>query len=157
MEKERIHLTKNALKCWYLRWLLAFVFLLALELATVRLATNLLYGITLAAIRVFALSLPAAFAVAVTLAPYLRYKGFSYMFDGGKLLLFSGVLSKKRLSLPLSNIQHTELRALPFERFYKLATLRLYTAGSEHTLPSIALEDARRIQRIIYDEQHENS
>lgn len=153
---ERIHLTKNALKCWYLRWLLAFVFLLAFELATASLAANLLYGVTLSAIRIFALSLPAVFAIVVIFAPYLRYKGFSYMLKEGKLFIFNGVLSKKKETLPLENIQHVELRAFPFERFYKLATVRLYTAGSEHTLPSVTLDDARRIQNLIFNVYHEN-
>lgn len=153
---ERIHLTKNALKCWYLRWLLAFVFLLAFELATASLAANLLYGVTLSAIRIFALSLPTVFAIVVITAPYLRYKGFSYMLEGEKLFIFNGVLSKKKETLPLENIQHVELRAFPFERFYKLATVRLYTAGSEHTLPSVTLDDARRIQNLIFGENCEN-
>ncbi len=156
MTAERIHLTRNALKCWYLRWLLAFVFLLAFEVATVRLATNILYGITLSAIRIFALSLPALFAIVVIVAPYLRYKGFSYIFINEQLLIFNGVLSKKKETVPLANIQHIELRALPFERFYKLATIRLYTAGSEHTLPSITFEEAQRIQSIVYDERYSN-
>lgn len=153
---ERIQLTKNALKCWYLRWLLAFVFLLAFELATVSLAANLLYGITLSAIRIFALSLPAAFAVVVIVAPYMRYKGFSYILEEKRLLIFNGALSRKKETLPLENIQHVELRAFPFERFYKLVTVRLYTAGSEHILPSISLDDAKRIQNIIFGEKREN-
>lgn len=154
-ETEKTYLTKNALKCWYLRWLLAFVFLLALELGTVRLATNILYGVTLAAVKSFALSIPVAFGVALVLVPYLRFKSFSYSVGGGRLVIFSGALAKKKLSLPFEHVQHIGLRAYPFERFYKLVTVKLYTAGSEHVLPSITLDDAKRLQLAIYGEQYD--
>lgn len=149
-ESDKKRLTKDALKCWYLRWLLAFVLLLAFELLTVVISNNLLYGASLKIIKIISLTMPAIFAIAVAIVPYLRYRYFSYMLDNNKLFIYSGFLPKKRETLSLKNIQHIELRAYPFERIFKLATIKIYTAGSEHILPSIELVDAKYIQNLVY-------
>lgn len=151
----RKRLTKNALKCWYLRWLLAFILLLGIELLTVIISNRLLYGIALTVIRISALSMPVLFGIALIVTPYLKYIGFSYILDNDKLFIYSGIITKKKESLPIKNIQHIELKALPFERIFGLATIRIYTSGSEHTLPSIQLNDAKLLQSLVYRDYRE--
>lgn len=143
-------LSKNALKCWYLRWMLAFILLLAFELVTIRISANLLYGIYLTLVRALALSIPAIFLIGVVVVPYLKYRGFTYSVYENHLIILRGVISRKKDTLSLNNIQHIELIAYPFERIYKLATLKIYTAGSEHLLASIELNDAKAIQKLAY-------
>lgn len=154
-DADKKKLTKDALKCWYLRWLLAFVLLLAIELLTVIVSNNLLYGLSLKIVKIISLAMPTLFAVAVVVVPYLRYRNFSYKLDNNKLFIFSGFFPKKRETLSIRNIQHIELRAFPFERIYHLATIKIYTAGSEHILPSIELVDAKYLQNLVYRDYRE--
>ncbi|MFW5780850.1 MAG: PH domain-containing protein [Bacillota bacterium] len=143
-------LTKNALKCWYLRWLLAFIILLLFEIITIRISVNLLYGFYLSIVKILALSIPAIFLVLVVVTPYFKFRGFMYSLTDNHLIIHRGFITRKKDALSINNIQHIELSAYPFERIYKLATLKIYTAGSEHTLHSIEISDARAIQEIAY-------
>lgn len=149
---EKKVLTKNALKCWYLRWLLAFIFLLAFEVFTVIVSSNILHGWPLTVIKTAALSIPIVYGVALIFVPYFRYINFSYSLYKDKIIINSGFITKKRQSLPIKNIQHIELKAYPFERMFHLATIKIYTSGSEHILPSIKLTDAKHIQNLVYKE-----
>ncbi|HHU43889.1 MAG: PH domain-containing protein [Bacillota bacterium] len=141
-------LTRNALKCWYLRWMLAFILLLSFELVTISISNNLLYGIYLTLVKALALSIPAVFLIIVIIVPYFRYRGFMYSLTKDRITIHRGVITRKKDTLNINKIQHIELSAYPFERIFKLATLKIYTAGSEHILPSIELKDAKKIQEL---------
>ncbi|HHT83912.1 MAG TPA: PH domain-containing protein [Clostridiales bacterium] len=151
MLSDKKRLPKNALKCWYLRWLLAFILLLGFEIFTAIISSNLLYGLSLTLIKVWAFSFPVLYAIAMIFVPYLRYIGFSYSFEQkDKVYVYSGVVAKKRQIILVDNIQHVELKAYPFERLFKLATVKIFTAGSEHTLPSLSVEDALYAQSLAH-------
>ena len=130
--------------------MLAFILLLAFQLFTIIISANLLYGLALTLIRISALSIPALFAIIVLITPYLRFKGFMYSLDNNAITIYRGIINRKKDTVNLKNIQHIELSAYPFERIYKLATIKIYTAGSEHILPSIEVNDAIDIQKLTY-------
>lgn len=66
--------------------------------------------------------------------PAARFRHLRYRVDDVGLEIESGILWRKRTSLPRVRIQHTDISQGPIERRYGVATLRLYTAGSRFTL-----------------------
>jgi membrane protein YdbS with pleckstrin-like domain len=86
------------------------------------------------------LALP--FAVALALAshhgPRLRYETTWVGLDADGLEFEHGWLWRHHVSVPRSRIQHTDVTQGPYERRFGLATLVVYTAGTEHA--SIPIE-----------------
>ena len=125
---------------------------MALEIGTIVLSTKILYGIALSFIKIFAMFFPGVFLIFIVVYPYLRHKGISYAIDKEKIIIFSGIIKRSREIVPIKNIEHLELSALPFEKIFSLATVKIYTSGSQHLLPSIFVEDAKYIQSKVYQD-----
>lgn len=125
---------------------LAFV-LLAL-LVPAGLATSL-GGVPLAAT---ALGYAAVAAVAGFLAfwfPRRAYLAYGYRIDEKVLEIRNGVVVRLERLLPLSRLQHVDVKSGPVERAFGLATLVLYTAGTHEAvlrIPGLAAGDAVRLR-----------
>ena len=59
------------------------------------------------------------------------YRHWSYRLDGQVLEIAHGVWWKTAQLLPLSRLQHADIQRGPIERRYGLASLVLYTAGTQ--------------------------
>jgi membrane protein YdbS with pleckstrin-like domain len=71
-----------------------------------------------------------------------------------------GVVWRRIITVPLSRIQHTDVTQGPLQRAYGLATLTLYTAGTEHAkvdLNGLAFDTAMNIRQYLFErsEAHE--
>jgi membrane protein YdbS with pleckstrin-like domain len=65
-----------------------------------------------------------------------------------------GVLWRRIITVPLSRIQHSDVTQGPLQRAYGLATLTLYTAGTEHAkidLHGLAFETAMAIRQYLFE------
>lgn len=69
--------------------------------------------------------------------PELHHRHLRYRVDGAGVRIRSGVLWRKVVSIPTSRVQHTDVSQGPVQRNYGIATLTVYTAGTEGA--SIAL------------------
>jgi uncharacterized protein len=77
--------------------------------------------------------------------PPTYYRHLRYALDDTGIVIQRGVLWRSHIALPRARIQHTDVSQGPLQRRYGLGTLRLYTAGSRHTmieLPGLAHQDA---------------
>ena len=77
--------------------------------------------------------------------PPIRYRHASWRLDREGLRIRRGVLWRSEILVPRSRVQHTDVSRGPLERSFGLATLVVYTAGTEHsrvTLDGLAEEDA---------------
>ena len=77
--------------------------------------------------------------------PPTYYRHLRYALDDTGIVIQRGVLWRSHIALPRVRIQHTDVSQGPLQRRYGLGTLRLYTAGSRHTmveLPGLAHQDA---------------
>ncbi|MDH3591996.1 MAG: PH domain-containing protein [Planctomycetota bacterium] len=89
---------------------------------------------------------PAALWLALTILlvvrawiwPGLRYRYERYALSPDAFEFRRGVLWRIEGHVPRSRVQHTDVRQGPFESLFDLATLVIYTAGTEHA--SIACE-----------------
>jgi membrane protein YdbS with pleckstrin-like domain len=77
-------------------------------------------------------------AAASHLGPAVRYATTWVRLDDDGLEYEHGWKWRHQISVPRSRIQHTDVTQGPFERRFGLATLVVYTAGTEHA--SIAIE-----------------
>jgi uncharacterized protein len=77
-------------------------------------------------------------AVASHFGPAVRYRTTWVRLDADGLEHEHGWLWRHHVSVPRSRIQHTDVTQGPYERRFGLATLVVYTAGTEHA--SIPIE-----------------
>lgn len=63
--------------------------------------------------------------------PAVEYRHFRYRLDTRGIDIQRGVLWRKLISVPRSRVQHTDVAQGPLERRHGLATLSIYTAGTE--------------------------
>lgn len=63
--------------------------------------------------------------------PAIEYRRFSYALDPEHLEIRRGVIWRTVTSVPKSRVQHIDVAQGPLERKYGLATLSIYTAGTE--------------------------
>lgn len=85
--------------------------------------------------------------------PGLRYRHLRYSLDGQALRIRRGVFWRSEIAVPRSRVQHTDVNRGPVERAFELATLVVFTAGTEHSsvsLPGLAYERAQGLRdRLI--------
>lgn len=89
--------------------------------------------------------------------PALYYRHLHYRVDTTGIVIQRGVLWRSHIALPRVRIQHTDVSQGPLQRHYGVGTLRLYTAGSRHTmieLPGLAHADAIALREALLAESH---
>ncbi|MDB4459276.1 PH domain-containing protein [bacterium] len=81
--------------------------------------------------------------------PSLAWKHFGYLMTDKVLEIRSGVLWKVCQQVPMSRLQHVDLQRGPLERSFGLATLTIYTAGTQQavlTIPGLEAELAAELR-----------
>ena len=84
-------------------------------------------------------------ALVVWLYPPASYRHLRYRIDDSGITIRQGVFWRTQSYLPQVRIQHSDVSQGPLQRRYGVATLKLYTAGSQYTcttLPGLEHEDA---------------
>jgi membrane protein YdbS with pleckstrin-like domain len=64
--------------------------------------------------------------------PAIEYQHTSYRIDAHGIEIRRGVYWRRVINVPRSRVQHTDVSQGPLERKYGLATLVIYTAGTDH-------------------------
>jgi membrane protein YdbS with pleckstrin-like domain len=64
--------------------------------------------------------------------PALSYRHTSYRLSASGIRISRGVFWRSLTSVPSSRVQHTDVSQGPIERAFELATLVIYTAGTQH-------------------------
>jgi len=66
----------------------------------------------------------------------------------------SGIVWHKTVSLPFNRIQHVEVESGPLERFFKLTTVKLFTAGgarADMSIPALTFERSSRLRSHLVE------
>ncbi|HKE96190.1 MAG TPA: PH domain-containing protein [Povalibacter sp.] len=100
--------------------------------------------VVLPTVKLFSQGAAAWAALAVVLAlcgsalgwwwPSAYYRRLRYRIDDTGIVIERGVLWRSHIALPRVRIQHTDVSQGPLQRRYGIGTLKLYTAGSRHTM-----------------------
>ncbi|GAA4855363.1 PH domain-containing protein [Luteimonas vadosa] len=114
-----------------------------------------------------ALKLPlsvASLLVLPTLGVWLALKQYRYTgwrLDAQGFSLRRGRMWRLETQVPISRVQHLDLKRGPLERYFRLATLVIHTAGTRHSAVNVAgldVDDAERLRdtlgRQIDDDDH---
>lgn len=81
--------------------------------------------------------------------PLRLYRSWGYRLDDRVLETRSGVLFQHTRLLPLSRLQHVDIKRGPLERRFGLASLILHTAGTHAAsteIPGLAADEAVRLR-----------
>lgn len=103
------------------------------------------------------------FGSALTFAfkwPELRHRHLRYRVDETGVRIRRGVWWRQVISIPTSRVQHTDVSQGPLQRNFGLATLTVFTAGTEGA--SISLEGlehgvAKRLRDHLLPDHHANA
>ncbi len=75
-----------------------------------------------------------------------------YALRARDIIYTKGLLWSTRTSIPFNRIQHVELKQGPFERMFKLNSLKIFTAGgqtSDLVVPGLSEEKALQLKEFI--------
>ena len=104
----------------------------------------------------FVYKLVPAILITVALMTYLSiifgFKNKVFAVRQQDLNYKKGWLWKSRMVVPFKRIQHSEVTQGPVDRIFKLAKLRVFTAGgsgSDLTIPGLKHEEANRLKTLI--------
>ena len=88
--------------------------------------------------------------------PAARYHYLYYKVDDVGITIREGIIWRVQSSVSRTRIQHTDVSQGPLQRRYGVATLKLYTAGSNFTrieLPGLSLENAMALRDDLQSKQ----
>ena len=85
---------------------------------------------------------------------HLEHARTSFVISMAGCEIRRGVVWRRIITVPLSRIQHSDVTQGPLQRAFGLATLTLYTAGTEHAkidLHGLAFETAMNIRQYLFE------
>lgn len=103
-------------------------------------------------IRTLAVAIGSAVFVLTLVQPVLSYVCWRYGLDRALLVARYGILFREEKTIPINRLQHVDLRRGPIERLFGLATLVVFTAGTEGAtfrVPGLAVADATSMRDRI--------
>ena len=139
-------LDKSVLKLWYIRAVIGamaligvFVSVIAVLTATgapsnVMLAVLLGVGVVVALLLCFTLIMPV-----------LRYKMYAWGYDDRRIIVKQGVIFKRRVVIPVCQIQDLHRTQGPLMMMLKLSGVTISTAGSNFDISTLTTEEADRM------------
>ena len=91
----------------------------------------------------------AILSIVIDVVSY-RYK--YYALRGHDVSYRSGIIFRKLIAIPFNRVQHCEIAQGPIERYFDLATLKIFTAGGSNSdlqIPGLKKENAEIIRGFI--------
>lgn len=85
-------------------------------------------------------------------SPWLAYARWRFTITSELLLMRYGIIFHEEKAIPISRLQHVDLTRGPIERLFGLATLVVFTAGTEGAsfrLPGLAVRRAQELRDQI--------
>ena len=138
-------LDKGVLKLWYIR--AAFVSLLLIGLfaaVVIPHTSDASSDVTLAVL--LNVGIAVALLLAVTLImPALRYKMYAWGYDDKRIVVKQGVIFRKRVVIPVCQIQDLHRTQGPIMMMLKLSGVTISTAGSNFNISTLTTEEADRM------------
>lgn len=98
--------------------------------------------------------IPSGLTVLISISVWLQAQNKFYSIREQDITFYKGVLFQSTIVQPFIRLQHIEIEVGPIERWFKLATLKLYSAGgASHTMsiPGLPVETANRLKQFILE------
>ncbi|MGD8697711.1 MAG: PH domain-containing protein [Gemmatimonadales bacterium] len=84
--------------------------------------------------------------------PSVRYRYWRWTIDDERVLIQKGVIWRSRSLIPRVRVQHVDTRTSPLQRWFGLASLIVYTAGTrgaDAEIPGLTAEEAERLREEL--------
>ncbi len=84
--------------------------------------------------------------------PSLRFRFWHWMIDDERILIQKGVIWRSRSLIPRVRVQHVDTRTSPLQRWFGLASLIVYTAGTrgaDAEIPGLSADEAERLREEL--------
>lgn len=84
--------------------------------------------------------------------PWFTYTSLGWRLDEAALLVRRGVLVRTVTAIPLSRIQHVDVRQGPLEQLFGLVRLQVHTAsglGADGTIAGLEPDDAEKLRATL--------
>lgn len=81
--------------------------------------------------------------------PGIRWRRWRYEVREQEIELQHGVFVITRTLVPMVRVQHVDTVQGPILRKYKLATIQISTAATQHEIPAVDLEEAEELRHAI--------
>lgn len=139
-------LDKSVLKLWYIRAAIASLALTGVfaSAAVILNATGAPSDVTLAVLS--GVGIPVILLLGITLImPALRYKMYAWGYDDKRIIIKQGVIFKRRVVIPVCQIQDLHRTQGPLMMMLKLSDVTISTAGSNFDISTLTTDEADRI------------
>lgn len=85
----------------------------------------------------------------IFLIPSLRLRFWRYEVTEEEIDLYRGIFIRTRTIIPMSRVQHVDTQEGPLFRHYRLATVLISTAATQHEIPALSYEIADELRDSI--------
>ena len=139
-------LDRNVLKLWYIRASVGALALVGLfvGVAVILNASGASGDVMLTVLST--VGIPVALLLAVTLImPALRYKMYGWGYDDKRIVVKQGVIFRKRVVIPVCQIQDLHRTQGPVMMLLKLSGVTISTAGSNFNISTLTTDEADRM------------
>ena len=75
--------------------------------------------------------------------PALEYRQWLYKITDQYVDYTHGIFFKKRTIIPISRIQHMDIKQGPVQKHYKLSNIVIFTAGQAHEIEAVLSSEAQ--------------
>ncbi|QQF62381.1 PH domain-containing protein [Bacillus halotolerans] len=87
--------------------------------------------------------------VTIYLIPKIRHKVWRYEVHENEIDIQSGIFVVTRVIVPMVRVQHVDTSQGPLLRKYNLATVKIFTAATVHSIPALEIEEADQLRDSI--------
>lgn len=94
-------------------------------------------------------SLVAIFVLFALIYPHIEYIQWSYRLSDDRIEIKKGIFWRSYSIIPVARIQHVESANGVFQRMFKLASVRIYTAGGIHSIENLSQQTAEDICALL--------
>lgn len=84
--------------------------------------------------------------------PGLRYRHWRWLVEPDRVLIYRGVIWRSRSLIPRVRVQHVDTRTSPLQRWFGLASLIIFTAGTrgaDAEIPGLSSEEAESLREEL--------
>jgi len=139
-------LDRSVLKLWYIRAAIGSLVLLGafICLAIILNVSGVSNSVMLAVL--VAIGIPVFLILGVILIlPALRYKMYAWGYDEKRIIVKQGVIFKKRVVIPVCQIQDLHRTQGPLMMMLKLSDVTISTAGSNFDISTLTTDEADKM------------
>ena len=139
-------LDKSVLKLWYIRAAIASLTLMGvfISMAVILNISEASNNVMLTVLLVVGIPVVLLLGI-ILIMPALRYKMYSWGYDDKRIIVKQGVIFKRRVVIPVCQIQDLHRTQGPLMMLLKLSGVTISTAGSNFDISTLTTDEADRM------------